>query len=44
MAPIQIEKIATYDLDRKKINLIVNKSFRYYNLSSLIIFRHIAYI
>ena len=29
---MQIEKIATYDLDRKKINLISNKSFRYYNL------------
>ena len=32
MASIQIEKIATYDLDRKKINLISNKPFRYYNL------------
>ena len=32
MASIQIEKIATYDLDRKKINLVSNKSFRYYNL------------
>ena len=32
VAPIQIEKIATYDLDRQKINLITNKSFRYYNL------------
>ena len=29
---IQIEKIGTHDLDRKKINLILNKSFRYYNL------------
>ena len=29
---IQIEKIATYDFDRKKIDLISNKSFRYYNL------------
>ena len=29
---MQIEKITTYDLDRKKINLISNKSFRYYNL------------
>ena len=32
LAAIQIEKIATYDLNRKKINLISNKSFRYYNL------------
>ena len=32
LASIQIEKIATYDLDCKKINLISNKSFRYYNL------------
>ena len=32
MAFIQIEKIATYDLDRKKINLITKKSFRNYNL------------
>ena len=32
MASIQIEKIATYDLDRKKINLISNKSFRNYIL------------
>ena len=32
VASIQIQKIATYDLDRKKINLIPNKSFRYYNL------------
>jgi len=31
-ASIKIEKIATYDLDRKKINLISNKSFTYYNL------------
>ena len=32
---MQIEKIATYDLDRKNINLISNKSFRYYNLYQL---------
>ena len=33
IASIQIEKIATYNLDRKKkFNLISNKSFRYYNL------------
>ena len=32
LAAIQIEKIALYDLDRKKINLILNKTFRYYNL------------
>ena len=31
-APIQVEEIATYDLDHKKINLISNKSFRYQNL------------
>ena len=29
---IQIQKDATYDLDHKKIYLIPNKSFRYYNL------------
>ena len=29
---IQIQKDATYDLDRKKIYLISNKSFRYYTL------------
>ena len=29
---IQIQKDATYDLDRKKIYLISNKSFIYYNL------------
>ena len=32
LAPIQIEKIETYNLDCKKINLISNKSFRYYKL------------
>ena len=32
VAPIQNEEVGTYDLDRKKINLISNKSFRYYNL------------
>ena len=32
VASIQIQKVATYDSDRKKINLIPNKSFRYYNL------------
>ena len=32
LAAIQIDKIATYDLDRIEINLISNKSFRYYNL------------
>ena len=32
MASIQIEKIATYDFNHKKINLISNKSFRYYKL------------
>ena len=29
---IQIQKVAIFDLDRKIINLIQNKSFRYYNL------------
>ena len=38
---IQIQKVAIYDLDRKKINLISKKSFRYYNLSSSNIFRSI---
>ena len=28
---IKIQKIATFNSDRKKINLIPNKSFRYYN-------------
>ena len=42
LAAIQIQKIATYDLDRKKIDLIWNKSFKYYNLYSSIIFRHIC--
>ena len=32
IASIKIQKVATYDSDRKKINLIPNKSFRYYNL------------
>ena len=31
VASIQIQKVAN-DSDRKKINLIPNKSFRYYNL------------
>ena len=30
VAPIQIQKIATFNSDRKIINLIPNKSFRYY--------------
>jgi len=41
VASIQIQKVATYDSDRKKIYLIPNKSFRYYNLQSSIIFRRI---
>ena len=32
VANIQIQKVATFNLDRKNINLISNKSFRYYNL------------
>ena len=32
VASTQIQKVATYDLDRKQINLIPNKSFCYYNL------------
>ena len=32
VATIQIEKIATYDLDSKQIKLISNKSFRYYHI------------
>ena len=32
VAPIQIEEVGTYDFDRKKIKLISNKSFGYYNL------------
>ena len=38
IAPIQIQKVAIYISDRKIINLISNKSFRYHNLKSLIIF------
>ncbi len=30
-ASIQIQKVATFESDRKRINLIPNKSFRYYN-------------
>ena len=40
----QIQKDATYYLDRKKIYLISIKSFWYYTLWSSIIFRHILYI
>ena len=32
VASIQIKKGAIYDSERKKINLISSKSFRYYNL------------
>ena len=38
---IQIQKDATFKLDRKQINLIPNKSFRYYKQWSSIIFRRI---
>ena len=38
-ASIQIRKDATLNSDRKQINLIPNKSFRYYKQYSLIIFR-----
>ena len=31
VASIQIQKVATFNSDRKKINLILKKSFRYYN-------------
>ena len=40
---IQIQKDATYDLDRKKINLITNKSFRYHNLWSKHIMKNQLY-
>jgi len=39
LASIQIEKVATFNSDRKIINLIPNKSFRYYKQSSSIVFR-----
>ena len=42
IASTQIENIVINDSDRKKINLISNKSFRYCNLQSSIIFRHIC--
>ena len=32
VASTQIQKLTIFDSDRKKINLILNKSFRYYNL------------
>ena len=32
VASLQIQKDATYNSDCKKINLIPNKAFRYYNL------------
>ena len=38
---LQIQKVATYDSDRNKINLILNTAFTYYNLQSQIIFRRI---
>ena len=41
VASMQIQKVAILDSDRKKINLILNKSFRYYNLKSSIIFGRI---
>ena len=39
VASIQIEKVATFNSDRKIIKLIPNKSFRYYKQSSSIVFR-----
>ena len=38
---IQIKKDATFNSDRKQINLISNRSLKYYNLSTSIIFRRI---
>ena len=32
VASTQLEKVAIHDSDRKKINLILIKSFRYHNL------------
>ena len=32
LRPFKFRKLQLYDLDRKKIHLISNKSFRYYNL------------
>ena len=34
IASIQIQKVGIYDLYRKTINLVSNKTFRYYNLQS----------
>ena len=31
VASTEIQKVGTFNLDRKTINLIPNKSFRYYN-------------
>ena len=38
VATIQIQKFATFNSDRKIINLIPNKSFRYYNQFNLRLF------
>ena len=42
VAPIQIQKVATYDSDRKKINLISNKSFRKEKKIKIMIFIKIS--
>ena len=38
---IQIQKVATFNSDRKIINLILNKSFQYYKQNTSIICRRI---
>jgi len=44
LASIQIQKVAIYDSYRKIINLISNKSFRYYyNLKSMFFFGAFLY-
>ena len=40
---IKIQKDATYDLDRKKIYLISNKSFRYYTYGHRLSFATFAF-
>jgi len=41
VSSMQIQKFATFNSDREQINLSPNKSFRYYNQYSSIIFRRI---
>ena len=44
VASMQIQKVAIYDSDRKKNNLISNKSFRYSKLKDIDYFWTHSYI